>query len=497
MSWWEDVLDFGKDVLYDTVVGADGKEKSTLSDLGLLLSLGGGYLLGDSDMAKPDITPTGYQGKVKEYTAVRDRVPMQPDPNRRPGEGGRRYFSDIQYAARPATTPPTVEEARAASQAQAAALAQGNAQNFRRGGLARLFNDPTRREAIQSRFDRLQASRDARRARLDARRAGLGGMFNQKMPAQPAVQVPDIRPPRDFMPPTLEPNPVEANNPFGLPTKMTREEYMDEAIPIRPLSGNTRGILSQIKQLPQAPQQPAPQQPAPQQPTPQQPTPNGNQPSLRAILDRVNPAPRQEYGDWTAINSPEGFAVTAGTTWLNDYNPETGMFSGTIGGAVGNSEYSTEATPELMQAWEDYQARQQSRVTSADLGSRVADGISQFQQQFPQGNTMPSAPPGAKEQRPTAGSGVASLMGFAQGGYLKGATDGMADEVPATIDGRQEARLSDGEFVIPADVVSHLGNGNSEAGAKVLEQMMSRVRKERTGNAKQGKQINPEKMTPK
>ena len=62
----------------------------------------------------------------------------------------------------------------------------------------------------------------------------------------------------------------------------------------------------------------------------------------------------------------------------------------------------------------------------------------------------------------------------------------MADKVPATIDGVQDARLSDGEFVIPADVVSHLGNGNSDAGAKVLKDMMNRVRKARTGNEKQG-----------
>ena len=72
----------------------------------------------------------------------------------------------------------------------------------------------------------------------------------------------------------------------------------------------------------------------------------------------------------------------------------------------------------------------------------------------------------------------------------------MADKIPATIDGRQEARLSDGEFVIPADVVSHLGNGNSDAGANQLHQMMTRVRKERTGNPKQGKQIKPQSMLP-
>jgi hypothetical protein len=73
----------------------------------------------------------------------------------------------------------------------------------------------------------------------------------------------------------------------------------------------------------------------------------------------------------------------------------------------------------------------------------------------------------------------------------------MADEIAATIDGEEPAALSDGEFVIPADVVSHLGNGNSEAGAKVLEQMLARIRKERTGNEKQGNQIDPNAMTPR
>ena len=89
--------------------------------------------------------------------------------------------------------------------------------------------------------------------------------------------------------------------------------------------------------------------------------------------------------------------------------------------------------------------------------------------------------------------GIATM---AQGRYLNGSSDGMADKVPARIDGMQEARLSDGEFVIPADVVSHFGNGNSDAGAKELYAMMDRVRKARTGTTKQGKQINPSKMLP-
>ena len=88
------------------------------------------------------------------------------------------------------------------------------------------------------------------------------------------------------------------------------------------------------------------------------------------------------------------------------------------------------------------------------------------------------------------------IIGLKEGKYLDGATDGMADEKPAVIDGEEPALLSDGEFVIPADVVSHLGNGNSDAGAKVLEDMMARVRKERTGSTKQGKEIDPEEFLP-
>jgi len=86
------------------------------------------------------------------------------------------------------------------------------------------------------------------------------------------------------------------------------------------------------------------------------------------------------------------------------------------------------------------------------------------------------------------------VINMARGRYLSGATDGMADKIPARIGGKQEARLSHGEFVIPADVVGHLGNGNSEAGAQRLYAMMDKIRKARTGTTKQGRQINPDKF---
>jgi hypothetical protein len=93
--------------------------------------------------------------------------------------------------------------------------------------------------------------------------------------------------------------------------------------------------------------------------------------------------------------------------------------------------------------------------------------------------------------------GIAAL---AKGGlpprYLRGGGDGMSDSIRANIGGKQEARLADGEFVIPADVVSHLGNGSSNAGAKRLYSMMDRVRRSRTGKTRQAPQVNTRRMMP-
>ena len=101
--------------------------------------------------------------------------------------------------------------------------------------------------------------------------------------------------------------------------------------------------------------------------------------------------------------------------------------------------------------------------------------------------------------KPAAQGGIMSLAGggSVQPMYLGGITDGMADEVPAHIDGKRPAALSDGEFVIPADVVSHLGNGNSNAGAQRLYKMMDDIREARTGNRKQGIEINPNNFMPR
>jgi hypothetical protein len=96
--------------------------------------------------------------------------------------------------------------------------------------------------------------------------------------------------------------------------------------------------------------------------------------------------------------------------------------------------------------------------------------------------------------------GISTLGGYSDGGrLLRGPGDGMSDNIPAEIRSRtrrQPARLADGEFVVPADVVSHLGNGSTDAGAKQLYKMMDKVRRARTKTSRQAKAIKPEKYIP-
>ena len=225
--------------------------KSDNKFLQSLVGMGLGSLIQGQGWADPKIPPVGYQGEIPNYAAVRERVPMQNDPNRRPGAAGQQYFSDTIFADAPERKPISIEEARAKAQQQATGIAS-------------------------------------------------------------------LR-----------------------PSYSASEEQQEEE--------------------------------------------NSNPAS-----DVINSMPVDTYEDEDAIN--------------------TGAFTG----------------------------------------------------------------------------GVMNAGGM----YLGGITDGMADNVRGNI-GRDEVRLSDGEFVIPADVVSHLGNGNSNAGASYLHNFMEDIRQERTGNPKQGKQINP------
>jgi hypothetical protein len=97
-----------------------------------------------------------------------------------------------------------------------------------------------------------------------------------------------------------------------------------------------------------------------------------------------------------------------------------------------------------------------------------------------------------------ARGGLSSLAAFARGGYnlgdysdggrlLRGPGDGVSDSIPASIANKRPARLADGEFVIPARIVSELGNGSTDAGARRLYAMMDRIQRNRARTTGKGK----------
>jgi hypothetical protein len=118
-------------------------------------------------------------------------------------------------------------------------------------------------------------------------------------------------------------------------------------------------------------------------------------------------------------------------------------------------------------------------------------------------------PRGGEEQFLAEGGAIGDdyNFGFAGGGMpeyqaggtlLNGPGDGMSDSIPAVIRGKgtQRAALADGEFVVPADVVSHLGNGSTNAGAKKLYGMMDKIRQARTGRTRQAPAVKTDRYLP-
>jgi hypothetical protein len=99
------------------------------------------------------------------------------------------------------------------------------------------------------------------------------------------------------------------------------------------------------------------------------------------------------------------------------------------------------------------------------------------------------------------GGDISSNLGdYSDGGrLLRGPGDGVSDSIPAMIGKKQPARLADGEFVVPARIVSELGNGSTEAGARKLYAMMDRIQKARgktVGKGKVAKNSRSEKYLP-
>jgi hypothetical protein len=187
-------------------------------------------------------------------------------------------------------------------------------------------------------------------------------------------------------------------------------------------------------------------------------------------------------------------------------NPQGGLYPM---GMIDKTQYATPTqrpvSAELVTDAPAYERSNPMLMAEGGIAGMLEDAKAQgltpeaYQQIYGRGNAMQAMQKALKEGKMInmAHGGISSLGGYSDGGrMLKGPGDGMSDSIPGVIAGKQPARLADGEFVVPADVVSHLGNGSTDAGAKQLYSMMDKVRKARTGKKKQAPAVKANRYMP-
>ena len=206
------------------------------------------------------------------------------------------------------------------------------------------------------------------------------------------------------------------------------------------------------------------------------------------------PRQPQPYYRPTGLGYAEGGDIMMAQGGAYDDEPmgdNPGMAAGGIAGyAAGGLKMKTMSLGEGMYRDTD--------TDTASLGAYDA-AKKRMEKQFAAANLKPREMPksGIAKLGQMKAMAEGGLGSYSDGGrMLKGPGDGMSDDIPAVIGRKQPARLADGEFVVPADVVSHLGNGSTDAGAKKLYSMMDKIRTARTGKKKQAPAVKVDKYMP-
>ena len=378
---------------------------------------------------------TGYKGKVEKNTPIRERLELPDDPDRRAGEYGRRYFTDTEYVRNP-----TASSGRVAQEEEIDRTKQVISDVATPGatyGTRRILGDVV--PDVQLSTDQVIGDEVVAEADQDPTKTYT--QEGDSVGAGYEILKPDIY---------QEDGAYEGGY-------LVEEESLRDSAKNYTTAG--REILLGSDE-------------------------DGGYDATRIYGDtgyeELTPSQRVEGNQYTDA----GFQIYDTDLYDAEKNYSTEGYEITNPAQYYTNLYeSTEAIDAQKTALEDVNTAT-AEAAQAARGSFAVGGLAQFASPYDEEKEKDSA-------KFNMGGGVAQLGG---GRYLDGMTDGMADEVPSSIDGVQPAALSDGEFVIPADVVSHLGNGSSNAGAKVLDDMMSNVRQERTGNSKQGKQIDPRQV---
>jgi hypothetical protein len=254
--------------------------------------------------------------------------------------------------------------------------------------------------------------------------------------------------------------------------------------------------------------------------TPMYSDPGAQRPMAREVtnpsgdvgVDQFTGEARMAGGGMTAFGSG-GFAEPeqAGPTYNYKYNPQNMEYTQTkttpppaqMGGkdspirrALGQAGMGQGPgagfgymNPGLIAAIQGQRQQAQPTVETQTTGGMIDPYMPPQQQQSPKSDIANYAV-----------GGIADLGGYSDGGrLLRGPGDGVSDSIPASIGNRQPARLADGEFVVPARIVSEIGNGSTEAGARKLYAMMDRVqnaRRKTVGKKQVAKNTKAEKLLP-
>ena len=455
---------------------------SGISPLQGLLALGGASYLKDRGSFDPKVPVVGYQGKIPEYQYVQEQVTGRDDSDRRPGSGGRRYMSDGIYAKAPENREPmSVAEAKAKAKAQAQGFAEGgDVAAFLQGiggeGGGQSFQQLMQGMQPQGRAapQRMQTA-PARPAPMPmpAPSGGMGGMDMLALAAllqgQQGQQGGEAQPqaqPQQALPPGVAPG-GKYYDFNGTPMYQ----------PPMPTAAPGQLITQQL--------------PTPIDLTTGEPQ-RTSEADLKKALESLNnakSAPVTEGGGLSERlkEAMKGKMPTPATDTI-----------GTSGYKLGKGDRPQKSSSPPLPPFDktDMLEQLKGRGTLPDRPAPMPtpDMLKKMGEVSPvQLKPAPRRAPAPPMDYSKILSGIGGV-GMAEGGYLNGDSDGQADEVPGSIDGVQEARLSHGEYVLPADLVALLGNGNSDAGAKALDDFMAMVRRQGTGTEKQQKNIKADKV---
>jgi hypothetical protein len=406
------------------------KDETTFNPAGIATGIAGIYGL----MGGNQVQTGGYNKPIPKLTATREQIPYAADPNRRPGEAGRSYFTDTQFTA-PADAAAAQAAAKVQAQGIASAVPQRAAQvNPYEGQYKPAWNSPAPTAQAQT-----------------APASGVAQL----------LPVPRARGFRDY-----EETPVQ------------QPLETDPQPPFTPTSG-----LATLAQEPS------------QQPPPQAPQPFRDPELARRYFDqapmhhyvpgtslaRIKELEENDYQNWLSrqsINNPPNMPLP--------YDPTTGKGDYPYFPAGLNADGAVTGGNLGMQ---QPQATPPPPTPTSGLATLAHGGLAA-------GGFVVPADVVAHLGNGSSSAGLALLAKKLNAKAIKGKGDGMSDSIPTHIDGKEKALVANDEAYIDPNMVKRIGGGNTKSGADKLLAMMERIRKARTGNPKQGKRINPEKFMP-